>query len=276
MKKIIVSTILVSFTLANSYGKEELKININDLENKLLKLKEMHALECSPKEVGKVESYLESIKQDFENEKNDKENVYILKPKQKTDIDYTITIKNLLNEIEKNIYSDKDNDGIPCYKEIELGLDPNKSDKKEEKVVSNLKEENITEDLKFPKIEGKTTTQSDAITQPVRIHFYTNKVDIKREYLPYLNILAKYLKTHPDVKVKIVGYTDDVGSKAYNDKLALQRAQTVKKYLIKFGVNPDRIIIEGIGKDQYIVSNNNALDRFTNRRAEFYVINLVE
>ncbi|WP_297887426.1 OmpA family protein [Sulfurihydrogenibium sp.] len=276
MKRLIATTILVSFTLTNSYGHEGFKLNITELENKLLKLKEMHALECSPEEVGKVESYLESLKQDIEREKNEKETVYILKPKQKTDIDYTLTIKNLLTKIEKNIYSDKDKDGIPCYKEIELGLDPNKPDKKEEKIVINYGEENKTENINPSQTEKEIKSSSNPIVQPVRVHFYTNRADIKKEYLPYLNIVAKYLKTHPDTKVKIVGYTDNVGSKTYNNKLALERAKNVKKYLTKLGVNPDRIVIEGIGKDKYIVSNNNQIDKFTNRRAEFYVINLAE
>jgi outer membrane protein OmpA-like peptidoglycan-associated protein len=35
-------------------------------------------------------------------------------------------------------------------------------------------------------------------------------------------------------------------------------------------------MIDGVGKSEYIVSNNNELDRFTNRRAEFYIINLAE
>jgi Outer membrane protein and related peptidoglycan-associated (lipo)proteins len=94
--------------------------------------------------------------------------------------------------------------------------------------------------------------------------------------LPYLNVVAKYLKTHPDVKVRIKGYTDNIGSKKYNDKLALKRAKAVKQYLVKLGVSPNRIMIDGVGKSEYIVSNNNELDRFTNRRAEFYIINLAK
>ncbi len=84
------------------------------------------------------------------------------------------------------------------------------------------------------------------------------------------------MKTHQNVKIKIVGYTDDIGSKSYNQKLALKRAQAVKNYLVKLGVNPSRIVIEGVGKSDYIVSNSKELDRFTNRRAEFYIIKLSE
>ncbi|PMP77702.1 MAG: flagellar motor protein MotB, partial [Sulfurihydrogenibium sp.] len=201
-------------------------------------------------------------------------------PKKKSDIDYVIVINNLLSQIEKNIYSDKDKDGIPCYKEVELGLNPNIPDKREEKVIA--KEENKQQEIPNKVAETKENKPSqqnqeeNPLNQPVRVHFYFNRADIKKEYLPYLNIVAKYMKTHQNVKIKIVGYTDNIGSKSYNQKLALKRAQAVKNYLVKLGVNPSRIVIEGVGKSDYIVSNSKELDRFTNRRAEFYIIKLSE
>jgi outer membrane protein OmpA-like peptidoglycan-associated protein len=185
-------------------------------------------------------------------------------------------MEDLLTKIEKNINSDKDKDGIPCYKEIELSLNPNIPDAIEKvKIVQNKETEKLDIGAK-EKEAPKTYKSTDAIAGPVRVHFYLNSSKIKKEYLPYLNIIAKYLKTHPDVKVKIKGYTDNIGSKKYNDKLALKRAKAVKQYLVKLGVPPNRIMIVGVGKSEYIVSNNNELDRFTNRRAEFYIINLAE
>jgi outer membrane protein OmpA-like peptidoglycan-associated protein len=266
MKKIALSLLTLSIIISPSFSQID-QINISDLEKKLDKLKEMHALECSPVEVGKVESYLESLKQEVEKDKNkgQKESTYTLYPKKKSDIDYVIIINNLLSQIEKNIYSDKDKDGIPCYKEVELGLNPNIPDKREEKVI--VKEENKPSQQK---------QEENPLNQPVRVHFYFNSADIKKEYLPYLNIVVKYMKTHQNVKIKIVGYTDNIGSKSYNQKLALKRAQAVKNYLVKLGVNPSRIVIEGVGKSDYIVSNSKELDRFTNRRAEFYTIKLSE
>jgi len=303
MKKIALSLLTLSIIISPSFSQTG-KINISDLENRLNKLKEMHALECSPVEVGKVESYLESLKHEVEKDRNGEEDIYIsptnylqsldkagknegkkdksymLQPKKKSDIDYVIVINNLLSQIEKNIYSDKDKDGIPCYKEVELGLNPNIPDKREEKVIA--KEENKQQEIPKQVVETKEDKPSqqnqeeNPLNQPVRIHFYFNRADIKKEYLPYLNIVAKYMKTHQNVKIKIVGYTDNIGSKSYNQKLALKRAQAVKNYLVKLGVNPSRIVIEGVGKSDYIVSNSKELDRFTNRRAEFYIIKLSE
>jgi Outer membrane protein and related peptidoglycan-associated (lipo)proteins len=258
-KKIFASTLILAF--AGSVFANQ-NVDISKIQERFDKLKEKHALECSPEEYGMVESYLESLKIE------DNQSVDSLR--------LAIKIEDLLTKIEKNINSDKDNDGIPCYKEIELGLNPNIPDVIEKvKVTQNKEPEKLDIGAK-EKEAPKTYKSTNAIIQPVRVHFYLNSSKIKKEYLPYLNVVAKYLKTHPDVKVKIKGYTDNIGSKKYNDKLALKRAKAVKQYLVKLGVSPNRITIDGVGKSEYIVSNNNELDRFTNRRAEFYIINLAE
>jgi outer membrane protein OmpA-like peptidoglycan-associated protein len=260
MKKNIITSAFILAFASNVFANQN--VDISKIQERFDKLKEKHAPECSPEEYGMVESYLESL------EIEDDQSVDSLR--------FTVKIEDLLTKIEKNINSDKDKDGIPCYKEIELGLNPNIPNAiKKAKISQNKEPEKL--DIGAKKKEApKTYKSTDAIIQPVRVHFYSNSSKIKKEYLPYLNVVAKYLKTHPDVKVKIKGYTDNIGSKKHNDKLALKRAEAVKQYLVKFGVSPNRIIIDGAGKSEYIVSNNNELDRFTNRRAEFYIINLAE
>ena len=90
--------------------------------------------------------------------------------------------------------------------------------------------------------------------------------------MPYLNVISKYLKTHPNLKVKIVGYTDNVGSEKYNKILALKRAKALKEALVKFGVSPKRIEIIGKGKKDFLFNNKTDLNRFTNRRADFFIL----
>ena len=271
-KKIATSTFILTF-VSSVFANQS--IDINKIQERFDKLKEKHALECSPEEYGMLESYLENIEID------DNQAVDSLR--------LVTKIEDLLAKAEKNVNSDKDNDSIPCYKEIELGYNPNIPDAVEkakiaqnnepenlEKLENLEKDINVGENTKETQKEHKIVKPSESLTQPVTVHFYLNSSKIKKEYLPYLNIIAKYLKTHQDVKVKIKGYTDNIGSKKYNDKLALKRAEAVKQYLVKLGVSSNRIMIDGVGKSEYIVSNNNELDRFTNRRAEFYIINLAE
>src|SRR6185437_12480099 len=52
---------------------------------------------------------------------------------------------------------------------------------------------------------------------------------------PSLLRLAELLKAHPGYKVQVEGHTDVLGGNAYNDKLGLARANTVRDFLLKYG-----------------------------------------
>lgn len=70
--------------------------------------------------------------------------------------------------------------------------------------------------------------------------------------------------------VWVAGYTDDIGPKAYNQGLALRRAERVK-HMIKHTAPAVRVNITGHGKCCYQVGNATALERVRNRRAEVYL-----
>ncbi len=231
------------------------------LKTKIENLYTKHALECSPENIAKAEVYLSAVGgldyQDPDTGERKK-----VKIKRIDQIVFLNKAKKYIALAREDVYSDKDKDGIPCYQEIEQGTNPNISDilKEEEKVVKKEKK------ISLPK-EKETPLKIHA-----RIHFDFNKYNIKREYLPYLNVIARYLKSHEELKVKIIGFTDNIGSKSYNDKLAYKRAKAVKDYLVKMGIPASRIEIIGKGKEGYIFDNKNWLNRFTNRRAEFFVM----
>ncbi len=234
--------------------------SVNELDDKLKKLYSLHALECAPEELGKAESYIETLKGLKIKEDGEIKKVSV------SDIDkliYENKARIYLAKAEKKVFSDIDNDGTPCYKEIEDGTNPFVSDKRYVKVK---KPEKVTKVKKEKKPEFKP------LKTHARIHFEFDSAKVKKEYLPYLNVISRYLKTHKNLKVKIIGYTDSIGPKSYNNKLALRRAKAVKNYLIKMGVNPNRIEIVGKGKEDYLFDNKTKLNRFTNRRAEFFVM----
>ncbi len=231
------------------------------LKDKIENLYTKHALECSPENIAKAEVYLNAVGGlDYQDPETGEEKK--VKLKRIDQIIFLNKAKKYIALARQDVYSDKDGDGIPCYQEIAQGTDPNISDlKKEEK-----KEEEIKV-VKKVHIEEEMPLKVQA-----RIHFDFNKYNIKREYLPYLNVIARYLKAHEELKVKIIGYTDSIGSKSYNDKLAYKRAKAVKDYLVKMGIPASRIEILGKGKEDYLFDNKTSLNRFTNRRAEFFVM----
>jgi len=105
----------------------------------------------------------------------------------------------------------------------------------------------------------------------VGVNFDFNKATLRPEAFPILNNSAEILLTHPGVSVDIVGHTDQVGSDKSNDKLSLQRAESVKKYLIAKGVDASRLNTVGKGKRELLFNENDPTSRLYNRRIEFKV-----
>jgi len=103
------------------------------------------------------------------------------------------------------------------------------------------------------------------------VNFDFNKATLRSEAYPILDNAAEILLTHPDVSVDIVGHTDQVGSDKNNDKLSLQRAESVKKYLIAKGVDSSRLNTVGKGKRELLFKDNDPTSRLYNRRIEFRV-----
>ena len=105
----------------------------------------------------------------------------------------------------------------------------------------------------------------------VGVNFDFNRATLRSESYAILDNAAAILLSHPDIKVDIVGHTDQIGSDKYNDKLSLQRAETVKKYLIAKGVDASRMNTVGKGKRELLFKEKDPVSRFYNRRIEFRV-----
>jgi len=103
-------------------------------------------------------------------------------------------------------------------------------------------------------------------------YFDFNKAAVKPAGAEVLDGIVKTLKEHPTEKVEIEGYTDSIGSDAYNLKLSERRADAVKDFLVRQGIAASRITTKGLGKANPIAPNNTAEGRAKNRRAEVYGI----
>ncbi len=85
--------------------------------------------------------------------------------------------------------------------------------------------------------------------------------------------IADAMNQAPDLKLKIVGHTDNVGDKNKNLTLSSKRASAVKMELVKKGINPSRLSTEGKGDSQPVADNNSEAGKAQNRRVEFIKIN---
>jgi OmpA-OmpF porin, OOP family len=101
-----------------------------------------------------------------------------------------------------------------------------------------------------------------------RIQFEFNSYKLIGSSFDELDALAHYLITHPRVSIQLSGHTDDVGGTRYNQQLSLKRAETVSRYLQLQGVAASRIVAEGYGKTQPLVTEDSENARAVNRRVE--------
>ncbi len=103
------------------------------------------------------------------------------------------------------------------------------------------------------------------------IFFEFNKATIKSVSFNLLNEVAQALVDNPTIKVEIQGHTDSVGNDKFNLKLSQKRAESVKTYLIKRGIDSSRMDPKGYGENVPIADNRTADGRSQNRRVEFVI-----
>jgi outer membrane protein OmpA-like peptidoglycan-associated protein len=86
-----------------------------------------------------------------------------------------------------------------------------------------------------------------------------------------LRQMADVFQKYPDTTISVQGYTDSIGSAAYNKRLSVRRADAVADYLENLGVRSSRLETLGFGKSQPRATNSTAEGRQLNRRVELHV-----
>ena len=102
--------------------------------------------------------------------------------------------------------------------------------------------------------------------------FATDKTKLLPSSKPALEQLYRMLRDNPDIRIRIVGHTDDVGRDDYNYKLSVGRANSVKKEMVNRGIAPSRIETKGRGETDPIVKNDSEAHRQMNRREEIEIL----
>ena len=112
--------------------------------------------------------------------------------------------------------------------------------------------ENVNQKETVDKAETRVVEQdikeSAKVTFPV-IYFTFNSIDIQQNEETKLNDILKTLKENPNMKVTVTGWSDTKGSVAVNKRISRQRAETVKTWLVKNGIEASRITAIGNGSD---------------------------
>ena len=104
------------------------------------------------------------------------------------------------------------------------------------------------------------------------VFFETGLSALSKDSYPALNELVDALKSKTSLCIEIAGHTDNVGTPESNQKLSTDRANAVRDYLVKHGIEPKRVTSKGYGETQPVASNETPEGRQQNRRTEVRII----
>lgn len=119
-------------------------------------------------------------------------------------------------------------------------------------------------------LQTRETARGLIVNMP-DVLFGFNKYNLKPEAREKLAKVSGILLAYPDLKMQVEGYTDSVGSDAYNQTLSEKRADSVRDYLTSQGVSNNNITAQGYGKSDPVASNATASGRAKNRRVQLVV-----
>ncbi len=174
------------------------------------------------------------------------------------------TVRNGIDTRET--YNDyEDEDGVPDVK-------PETPKPEEPKPEQPKPEEPKPEQPKpeEPKPEAALDMEKDLVLHVV--HFETNYYKISAADKLLLDAVAAGLKKFPNVRLQVQGHTDSTGPLDFNTRLAVNRAQVVKDYLVSKGIAASRLEVKGFGPDKPVDTNDTVEGRAANRRTDFIIL----
>ncbi|MDR2885414.1 MAG: OmpA family protein [Rikenellaceae bacterium] len=127
------------------------------------------------------------------------------------------------------------------------------------------------QNAKVEQVTDANGLQAIKVTFDGGILFATGQAALTANSKTALGNFATSLLQNPDTNVTIYGHTDSTGSRATNEKLSADRANSVSAYLVSKGVASSRMTTQGLASDQPVASNDTAEGRAQNRRVEIYI-----
>lgn len=116
----------------------------------------------------------------------------------------------------------------------------------------------------------EATARASAILEESVLFDY-DEADLRPDAAETLGRKVPILRANPNVRLRIVGHTDERGSVEYNLALGMRRANAVRQYLGDFGIDPTRFEATSMGEDSPRSAGSNESAWAQNRRAEFVI-----
>jgi outer membrane protein OmpA-like peptidoglycan-associated protein len=103
------------------------------------------------------------------------------------------------------------------------------------------------------------------------VYFDRNSIIVKSEYYIDINRLIELMTLNPKLNVQLAGYSDSYGDAAVNQKVSLRRAKSCADYLKRAGIDPNRMLVKGLGEQEIIKDSKGKEDTSKSRRVRFIV-----
>jgi len=105
-----------------------------------------------------------------------------------------------------------------------------------------------------------------------QVNFATDSAEILPDSSQLLSEIADVIMRHPEITtIEIQGHTDNRGGRQHNQDLSQRRAESVRDWLVRAGVEAGRLEARGYGQDDPLVPNITASNRARNRRVQFMI-----
>lgn len=154
---------------------------------------------------------------------------------------------------------------------ISIGAVSCKSTMTQKQKDADLKDIYVTLQKSFPESDISYDAGKVRIILGELAYFKVGSAEINDQSASNLNVFSDVLTKYPRTSVDLNGYTDNTGTKAINDKLSLDRANSVKSYLEANGIKSRRMLTNGFADANPVASNATVDGRQQNRRVEFLI-----
>lgn len=172
----------------------------------------------------------------------------------------------------KGVTLDSDDDNVPDYLDAEKYSPPGfkVNERGEAERPSYLTQEQFEELLEKQRQKAMNDEREILPSFLPMIHFEINSSKVRIVDMGNLDGVAKIMMQMPQLRIRVVGYTDLTGSEPYNNMLSYNRAKSVIDFFVdKYGIERNRFILQWRGEENLLVNQRGS--SLMNRRVEFEI-----
>ena len=153
-----------------------------------------------------------------------------------------------------------------------VGIDPEGAKQVDQQRPDGPKIDIPKADLPLTKISQLVSTVTPEKTHLIKNFYFDVAVQsLSDDQKELLEALAGVLQNRPALRIELHGHCDAVGDAAYNLQLSIDRANSVKTFLVLLGIDASRLTVKGFGETKPIADNTTEAGKQKNRRVEFII-----